>query len=402
METFDNTTNINGPINLVRLEGKLGKITKVLYVFFDFHIRDTRCADEFSLDIDQYIIREFKKMEKSDSKLVHDFYLEKPLFILNQNKPIRDNNYIGDLAVTLSNYLDYEPNKDVMKISKLGKNLRIHLVDMRNNILSDIQNEFSYALHDLSSAYINQTINDLMRIIDDLPILQEIVKNESKSDIPPKKLVELLKNIKTNTQITSAELNIYLMKLINKMYHQYKHSDVKSIIGKELKQKVNKINEIKVRIHDLTEKIIIFNNHVIQSQENKICIQNTCNYGVPFSISKEKQAEHYTILDEIYISYLEVFSGIMDLYFIRRFLDKDYATNGIFYGGAFHSTDITRYLVKDFGFKITHFVKSEITDLNKLNKAIKDSKTVDDAMKILYPNELIQCVSMKSFPTNFL
>jgi hypothetical protein len=32
------TIKINGPLNVVRLEGKINKIKKVIYVFLDIHI----------------------------------------------------------------------------------------------------------------------------------------------------------------------------------------------------------------------------------------------------------------------------------------------------------------------------------------------------------------------------
>ena len=39
---------------------------------------------------------------------------------------------------SLTKYIDFDPVKDVMKISKLGKNLRIHLIDIRDNIITDV------------------------------------------------------------------------------------------------------------------------------------------------------------------------------------------------------------------------------------------------------------------------
>ena len=44
---------------------------------------------------------------------------------------------------------------------------------------------------------------------------------------------------------------------------------------------------------------------------------------------------------------LSYFTRFTDLYFLRRFLDKDYITNGIIYCGAFHSAVYIEHLVKD-------------------------------------------------------
>ena len=52
---------INGPINVVRLEGEINKIKKVLYVFMDVHINiksQTKCEDQMSDDVTAYIKKE--------------------------------------------------------------------------------------------------------------------------------------------------------------------------------------------------------------------------------------------------------------------------------------------------------------------------------------------------------
>ena len=45
---------------------------------------------------------------------------------------------------------------------------------------------------------------------------------------------------------------------------------------------------------------------------------------------------------------------LTDLYFIRRFITKDYIKNGIIYTGSAHLCDITYILTKYFNFKITN------------------------------------------------
>jgi hypothetical protein len=75
METLEDTYNINGPINVVRLEGKINKIKKVIYVFFDIHIdvnNQTKCDDFEAIDIVTYLAKEFK--ENSDKEI--DFFME--------------------------------------------------------------------------------------------------------------------------------------------------------------------------------------------------------------------------------------------------------------------------------------------------------------------------------------
>ena len=53
---------VNGPINAVRLEGKINGINKVFYNFMDIHVDtsfQTECDDVRSLDLDKYLVKNF-------------------------------------------------------------------------------------------------------------------------------------------------------------------------------------------------------------------------------------------------------------------------------------------------------------------------------------------------------
>ena len=84
IETIENTKNINGPLNVVRLEGEINGINKVLYVFFDWHKHLKRCTDLVNIDVDQYFVREFQKINNNDKIDKHyDLFLETRLLLQN-------------------------------------------------------------------------------------------------------------------------------------------------------------------------------------------------------------------------------------------------------------------------------------------------------------------------------
>lgn len=96
---------------------------------------------------------------------------------------------------------------------------------------------------------------------------------------------------------------------------------------------------------------------------------------------------------------------IMDIYFLRRLLDKDYITNVVSYTGGLHSSFYVYILVKYFNFDVTHYDHSKLQP-----KEIKDYilKTEDDAAKfgaiiseILLPEEPYQCTNIENFPPIF-
>lgn len=57
----------------------------------------------------------------------------------------------------------------------------------------------------------------------------------------------------------------------------------------------------------------------------------------------------------------------MDLYFLKRFLDKEYIKNAVLYCSSHHTIDI---LINGFNFKITHTT----SNVNNINNKIKYNK----------------------------
>ena len=81
------------------------------------------------------------------------------------------------------------------------------------------------------------------------------------------------------------------------------------------------------------------------------------------------------ILDEIhYCTLVEISSKIMDLYFVKQFLDKDYITNSISYTGIDHSVHVLYILVKYFNFNITHISTLNDVTLCQIMTKIKAQK----------------------------
>ena len=76
--THKKDKSISGPINIVRLEGNVFGIDKILYVFFDLHLHpeiQTRCENVFSDTIMTYLTEQFKKSGKKISCRTPCFFL---------------------------------------------------------------------------------------------------------------------------------------------------------------------------------------------------------------------------------------------------------------------------------------------------------------------------------------
>ena len=79
--------NINGPVNIIRLEGKINNIKKVLYIFSDFHLKceeQTNCNIDEAVDIDYYLSKTFLELNNLEKNI--DFFLEIDNNMMNNYK----------------------------------------------------------------------------------------------------------------------------------------------------------------------------------------------------------------------------------------------------------------------------------------------------------------------------
>ena len=115
------------------------------------------------------------------------------------------------------------------------------------------------------------------------------------------------------------------------------------------------------------------------------------------------------LLSNIKLNILVLLSDIMDIYILRRFLDKDYVSNAVTYLGADHGVHLVYLLVKYFDFSITHMAKpekfSKKDSLSKLNQFILQSSNFLSFYQafsaIIGMERSIQCCDMRIFPQNF-
>ena len=402
---FETTRNINGPLATYRLEGYVGNIKKVLYLFADSHVLETKCKNEISLDINQYIIREFNKINNNSDKITYDFFLE--TFAFNTGETEKSStSYLQDLRNTFRRYTNFEATTNKMTISKFGKKSRLHYIDIRNNIIFNIIfssgpnvkdvmqtrklysiRESIYALYlDLMLLYMILTQNDI----------KTIGENASQKMKEKTNLIDLLK-----TEYNMESSNEYLKSIIKKLNTVYENEYIKKIIVIHLDEIIQNVNLCIVKITKLYEEIDEFIKE-IESHYNKL---NKKNYGIPY-IEKLKKLQKWELEYEIiFDSFTKENVYLMDLYFLRRFLDKSYVTNGITFTGAMHSMNVIYMLINKFNFSITDSTvnKHTINDINKMIKNKKDFITDMDFMyNLLMPNSINQCSDLTNFPELFL
>jgi len=383
-----NTSLINGPINVVRLEGKINNIHKVLYIYMDYHFpvnRQLQC-DDTAIDI-QYHFAE--KLKNIDTNI--DFFLEIWPSHISTKHAIYRGRYIDEVARYFKKYINHKIIKPkVLKRNESTNNItRFHFIDIRDALESDIYKTLIKLLDILQNCLHNnifpntKLLNDLIiKLHDNYNLLYDITFNHVKYD----------------------KTHVLIDHYINKITSKYENNTIASVINDKLntliKPYFNNIFKLLKNASNVIDQIEKNNISTLHLKFDNIYGIKTYTYG-HLSSTTTMTSNLNNIIDEIDHNSLLLFSRYVDVFFLRRFLDKKYITNAITYTGSSHSITYIITLLQDFDFKITHCAYSKINNINKLNKKIKKAKHKYEVEKLLYPPILTQCSDLKKFPMNF-
>jgi hypothetical protein len=370
--------NINGPVNIIRLEGNINGINKILYVFLDLHIglkSQTKCDDYLSDDVTKYIKEE---MLKSDTEL--DFFMEHRMTESDSNL-LKYKSY-RDIYIDEMEKFFYDNFKN--KTKELEK-IRFHYADIRDSYIIFTHRTVNNILYDYSCANYNRTNIDEMlnKYKDTIDYLNNVI--------------DLFDNKKIKNEITS-------IKEIKKIVLKYSIPEVKKN-NKILIDLFIKNAKILIKMIDENYNLLIKHEKECGEYYNEIgnlkLVKNKNNKYSYFFNDTELINEIKNKQDKIVEQSMETYSLIMDIYFLRRFCDKKYVTNGIFYGGAAHGLLYINFLAHYYNFKVTH-ASYHLYDLEKTNKILK-SKFYEDRIynELFEPPVLIQCSNVSKFPEKF-
>ena len=279
--------------------------------------------------------------------------------------------YIDNIRQFFTRNFNITLNK-VVKQSEKYKYVRFHFSDIRHHN-SIIQEYIDVVLN----IYFNENI---------LKFLSFNLNNNTKFLNDSKQKIEKLNNI-------STELLEYFYKdyYINKIKNKINIINVKTILNNYLDLFYNNLKNIKKITTPYYNEIVKITNNYEKLEDSNI---------------NEYIKKIYNPIFKLNYKYMFDFNSqlvlLMDLYFLRRFLDKDYIKNAILYCGADHSISIIYILVNHFKFKITH----STSNINNINKKIKNNdyiNVIHNGYLTLINNKYIQqCSDISSFPKNFL
>jgi hypothetical protein len=360
---FTKKYHINGPNNIIRLE----KGDKVLYIFGDHHLepnKQTECifSDDYeNIDFDKFIFQ-FMKTEKRKQ---FDIFLEThDIHFNNMISPFRYN-YINNFRKMFSSTLKKEDK--TVKVNPKYKNFRLHFTDIRNTII------LFEKIHFFQERYMNNNVTlhrdmkkDFEELLDYYIKLQTFLEDSKKIN-------------------KTAPMNA---KYMNKVLNRYSDESIKKIMN----------HIYQTLILDNLENIIKFIKDIIYR----------CNYSIDNKSTDSLNRD----IQYLFNMNIHFYVALTDLYFIRRFLDKNYIKNSILYTGSSHLYNITFILVKYFDFKVTnvyyHNPKFDIMKKipNLPIKFLDYINILDNNMTQTYGTKksngvLYQCTNLIDFPPNF-
>ncbi len=399
-------TKVNGPYNCVRLEGNINGINKILYVFFETHApigSQTHCDDINSIDLTKYLAHKFK----SNKDKMYDFFLETYLAISHQDDAQYKNSYLTELRMTTEKEMVMDPQTKKIIKSLNFPNTRFHYIDIRFLFYVHYIGLINQIMYDISFSnnYISRARNNMSIIKTILKIYQDYLffkinglseNNAQKKKIPAFKIDDKYKD---------QEDVKHFIYFIDKITSKYKYSLNQKILINVLKNRViNLITGCLTNIDNI-EKLLNFAAGLNDISELTLIKQldGTYAHHLPPTTLNKFMFTFKESMNEFYDNFLNFGLHIVDVFFMRRFLDKDYITHSITYTGGEHSMNYIYMLVKYYDFKITHSFYSKY-DLDKTTKFIKNMKDTDDVALLsehFYPPMLKQCVDMSAFPPNF-
>ena len=358
MSSITKKYNINGPVNIIRLENTKNK--KIIYLFGDFHYNTNQQNEcdgrgKETIDVDKF----FQKLFIKEKRKQFDFFIE-----TFQNNFVNDyhtykSNYINQVRKFVTSQIDIKDNKVQTAIDY--KNVRFHYFDVRDMLLNvgmlywepkNINLPFNQSQYDYYRSIINDELNNINIF---------------------------LGNIKNNG-------------MIKKTREKYNNNTTQKIL-------VNIMDNYIKNVKDLIKEY----NNINEELDNNLRLLSNNYYEVKEII--KMQSSIYLKLNNTISSFQNNVTFLTDLLLVRRFLEKDYINNCIVYCGAAHMSHIAYILVKHFDYNITNVSKSRI-NADKLNDEIKQMKSID-IEKLFYllhigyysdPIPMYQCSSLQTFP----
>lgn len=424
------TKFVSGPVICFRLEGKINGINKVIYLFGDIHMpvgNESQCPSWTSDSFVRYFSKTIKKTNKNNK---YDLFFEIGKTHWTNNVSIKER-YIDEVAKYFGSTLNIIENETTnsTKLAKSSKsteikdqnvknvkrenlgsktepNLRLHHVDVRelfrqhtmaNNLFYDITDMF-YQIKSNNDAteYVLHKMENLINSFVVAVLNETYLFTKRGEDINETELKKVKKYLGDESYEKFKNVS-------DKINYIYNNKNVQNILlndvflSKQIKDDVNKLITCCEKFLKNIKNLVDFwdKRHNILTDYNGMCL-----YGIPDNEKIKMTLPIIENFNEMNGHKLNIYVSIMDLYALRRMLDKNYIDHIIVYTGALHTCNYLLTLVKYFDFRVTHCTNKNYT-LSELHKNINESTNGEELFCKCMTSYLFQCIDMSDFPENF-
>lgn len=407
-------SKVNGPTNLVKMEGMIGSVKKVIYLFMDYHFEDvedqTDSGDPNSINIVNYLKT---NLNNPNRLITYDFFLEAfpSKLVKGYEETIFSQMLDDELTYIESVKKFFYQNIKVdsqMKIKSNIPNVRFHYIDIKDRMIFLTTEPLEYLMKRLTDALHDENredmINDMATCIEDmLQIPSRFLWNVRDLLVGDDYFPEKYGNILDSIELYPGDYECY-------EYYDY-DTDTK-ILDKLSKQTLYVLDKTVNRYHNLAHKKII----------DKIFIEPLVETINAMMLELDTAIEHHSTLDlacyldDVFIratkkrfkqyfdEILDIIGKLNNLIFIRRFIDKEYINHAIIYLGQTKCLTCMK-LFKNLGMKIITVAKSTV-DTETLNKKCLEYEETEHYNEI---EELFginpdteQFIDVSAFPKYFL
>lgn len=402
---------LNGPINYVKLFNV--KTQQTVHIFMDQNINirtQQKCSQPESKNIDKYL---YKLLISTNETI--DFFLEiMPSSVNNQFTYYQNDNYLKE-----TNKMFVKLHKNLKNDSVINK-IRLHCIDIKDyTYFVSIINNFEKAhnniiKYDIFNEYTTQyliNIVDKLKFIDDIYhkiITHDTIINKNLSN----DLINLESIINSSNNPKNLILNNVFEELLYKILKKYENPEIKknitqyftneftimsSKIVEQLYNLIKKNRDLYKKNYELQKKNELYTNIVkLDDDLSRILF----NYGIDDYEFNKSNNELYKQMNTI-LFFLKLLSNVMmDCFFLRRILEKQYIKKSIVYTNSTSSCVYIWFLVKYSDFQIidTSYINIDKLDNNNpledLVNLIKKSNHYSDLYKYLIPLKLTQCIEI--------
>ncbi len=397
---MNNGIEINGPMNIITIEGSIldenGNRRDIkLSTIADYHEdpnKQTECLNIRSVDLSKYLIRLFENYKNKGDKL--HFFIE--TIPINHDKITDKRGRYADSVINMLLKSFQMPGKGkngIVYSSEIFPNVVLSYIDIRPIIFPSMDRLFRDISEYMTQSWATMNDNPVLveNIIGVFEKINKIISFAYNSLYQNRNIVRI-EDLIREANITDEEIIKESIKLIlYKIKYSFKNPEIKKVfqnyIDTELKDKFNlffvKYKEIIQYLENL--KIVFENKDKIQKDEMDGMV-----YGIPYLSLQQLIVKLDKMIYELnHIWFVEITSKIMDLYLLRHLLNN-YIKYAITYTGIEHTMFIIYFLVKNLNFKITKASKINNISIEELNNKIKTGK-FRDFHEYLYPKKIDQC-----------